>query len=95
MMERLLAAQKKSLARSPEELPFLWRSGWCGSFSSGNSILRVEFNPGRITSTSATTDARTVSRQALFPLRENLPPAQKGILYRGEYLVPVQPLPDF
>jgi len=94
MMERLLAAQKKAWSDLQKNYLSLEKR-LVRELSSGASILRVEFNPGRINSTSANTDALAVSSRACFLCRENLPPAQKGILYRGKYLVLCNPYPIF
>jgi hypothetical protein len=94
MMERLLAAQKKAWSDLQKNYLSLEKR-LVRELSSGASILRVEFNPGRINSTSSNTDALAVSSRACFLCRENLPPAQKGILYRGKYLVLCNPYPIF
>lgn len=94
MMERLLAAQKKDWPDLRKNCLSLEKR-LVRELSSGNSVLRAEFNPGRINSTSANTDARTISSRPCFLCRENLPSAQQGILYRAEYLVLCNPYPIF
>lgn len=94
MMESLLAAQKQAWPDLRKNYLSLEKR-LVRELTSGNSVLRVELNPGRITSTSANTDARSVSSRPCFLCLDNLPPAQKGILYRGEYLVLCNPYPIF
>ncbi len=94
LMERLLAAQKKDWPDLRKNCLSLEKR-LVRELSSGESALRVECNPGRITSTSANTDARSVSGRPCFLCLDNLPSAQKGILYRGEYLVLCNPFPIF
>ena len=54
---------------------------------------RVQFNPGRLKSTSAKVDARSIRSRPCFLCEAHLPPEQKGILYRDEFLLLVNPYP--
>ena len=40
--------------------------------------MKVQFNPGRITSSAAKVDAASISERKCFLCLENLPPAQRG-----------------
>ena len=60
----------------------------------GIKIL-LQFNPGRIKSTSAKTDDDSVSKRKCFLCIENLPEEQKGIEIRGKYLILCNPFPIF
>ena len=57
--------------------------------------IKVQFNPGRMTSTSAKVDPRSISERKCFLCTENLPPAQRGIPCDGDYLVLCNPFPIF
>ncbi len=57
--------------------------------------LRLQFNPGRIISTSATVDENTIKTRKCFLCNENLPKDQKGILYRNNFLILCNPFPIF
>ena len=57
--------------------------------------IKVQFNPGRLTSTVAKVDAASIKVRKCFLCTENLPPAQRGIPCDGEYLVLCNPFPIF
>jgi len=57
--------------------------------------IKVQFNPGRMTSTVAKVDATSIKERKCFLCTENLPPAQRGIPCDGEYLVLCNPFPIF
>jgi hypothetical protein len=57
--------------------------------------LKVQFNPGRIISTSAKVDAKSINERKCFLCPQNLPPEQKGILYKDEYIILCNPFPIF
>ena len=57
--------------------------------------IKVQFNPGRLISTVAKVDAASIKERKCFLCTENLPPAQRGILCDGEYLVLCNPFPIF
>lgn len=57
--------------------------------------IKVQFNPGRITSTSAKVDAKSIKERKCFLCVENLPDEQKGILYEDEFLILCNPFPIF
>ncbi|MFH0988944.1 MAG: DUF4922 domain-containing protein [bacterium] len=62
----------------------------CGYYS-----VFLQFNPGRIVSTSAKVDAKTISQRRCFLCVPHLPPEQKGILYNGTFLLLCNPAPIF
>jgi hypothetical protein len=62
----------------------------CDGFS-----VAVQFNPGRIKSTMADLDFRTIRNRKCFLCPENLPEPQKGILYHNEYFLLCNPAPIF
>jgi hypothetical protein len=57
--------------------------------------IKVQFNPGRMTSTVAKVDASSIKERKCFLCTENLPPAQKGIPCDGDYVVLCNPFPIF
>lgn len=57
--------------------------------------IKVQFNPGRITSTAAKVDAQSIRERQCFLCPANLPPSQRGILYESAYLVLGNPFPIF
>ena len=57
--------------------------------------IKVQFNPGRMTSTVAKVDATSIKERKCFLCAENLPPAQRGIPCDGDYLVLCNPFPIF
>jgi hypothetical protein len=55
----------------------------------------LQFNPGRIVSTGARVDAASIRARRCFLCVENLPPEQKGILFRDRFLILCNPAPIF
>jgi hypothetical protein len=59
----------------------------------------VQFNPARITSSSAKVDAQTIQERACFLCRHHLPPEQEVLPYTAqsgnEYLILCNPFPIF
>ncbi len=57
--------------------------------------IKIQFNPGRIISSSAKVDINSINNRKCFLCYENLPEEQKGILYKHEYLILCNPYPIF
>lgn len=57
--------------------------------------IKAQFNPGRIVSTSAKVDPKSIQQRKCFLCEENLPAEQKGILYKDEYIILINPFPIF
>lgn len=57
--------------------------------------IKVQFNPGRIISTSAKVDPKSIQERKCFLCEQNLPPEQKGILYKNNYIILINPFPIF
>ena len=55
----------------------------------------LQFNPGRIVSTGAKVDARSIRERRCFLCVENLPEPQKGIVYKDRFLILCNPAPIF
>ena len=64
-------------------------------FDFNNFKIKVQFNPGRIISSSAKVDSKSINNRTCFLCYENLPAEQKGILYKHEYLILCYPYPIF
>ncbi|MCX6138466.1 MAG: DUF4922 domain-containing protein [Ignavibacteriales bacterium] len=62
----------------------------CDGFS-----VRMQFNPGRLVSSSAKVDPKSIAARKCFLCRENLPLEQQGVLYGTETLVLCNPAPIF
>ncbi len=58
-------------------------------------VVKVQYNPGRLVSTSARVDSGSISGRPCFLCQRNLPPEQKAILFGGAYLILVNPFPIF
>jgi len=64
-------------------------------FEIDGSTVRLQFNPGRMRSSSAKVDAASIGARPCFLCVENLPDGQRGIPYGDDYLVLVNPFPIF
>lgn len=61
----------------------------------GDFKFKIQFNPSRITSTSAKVDKKSIENRNCFLCNENLPPQQKGIKYLKDYIILINPFPIF
>jgi hypothetical protein len=57
--------------------------------------IKVQFNPGRIKSTSADVEESSIKNRKCFLCLENLPEEQKGILFPGDFILLSNPFPIF
>ena len=57
--------------------------------------VRVQFNPGRITSSAAKVDEKSIRERLCFLCSANLPAQQRGLKYGDEYIVLCNPFPIF
>ena len=55
----------------------------------------VQFNPGRLVSSSAMVDVKSIDNRPCFLCIQNLPQEQRGLIYKDEYLILVNPFPIF
>ena len=55
----------------------------------------LQWNPGRIVSTGAKVDAKSIEARPCFLCVENLPKEQQGVLYGEDFLVLCNPAPIF
>lgn len=65
------------------------------SFDFNNFEVKIQFNPSRITSTSAKVDSKSISERKCFLCNNNLPTEQKGIKYKNDYVILFNPFPIF
>ena len=56
---------------------------------------KVQFNPARITSSSAKVDAASISQRKCFLCSANRPAEQKGVPYKEDYTILLNPYPVF
>lgn len=57
--------------------------------------VKVQFNPGRLTSSSAKVDPKSIRERKCFLCPANLPAKQRGIFWEDEYLILCNPYPIF
>lgn len=57
--------------------------------------ISVQFNPGRITSSAAKVDAKSIEARPCFLCERNRPPEQQGIPVEGDYIILINPFPIF
>ena len=65
------------------------------SFQFDGFKIKAQFNAGRMISTSAKVDPKSISERKCFLCTENLPAGQKGILYNSKYIILCNPFPIF
>lgn len=56
--------------------------------------LKIQFNPGRIVSSAAKVDKKSIAERKCFLCTDNLPPEQKGVR-TGNYTILANPFPIF
>ncbi|MEO8168472.1 MAG: DUF4922 domain-containing protein [bacterium] len=65
------------------------------TFTIDGHVYRVEFNPGRLTSTTAAVDDRSIRERKCFLCPDNLPAQQRAVRYRDDYAILCNPYPIF
>lgn len=61
----------------------------------GNFVARIQFNPGRLRSSEAKVDAKSVEARPCFLCKSNRPPQQKDLFFSDKYTILVNPFPIF
>ncbi len=61
----------------------------------GGAVIKVQFNPERITSSTAKVDSKSIQQRPCFLCNENRPKEQKGIEFNNDYEILVNPFPIF
>ena len=90
----LLAEQKASWSQLRQGYQAL-KAAEIRDVSCPGYTLKVQWNPQRIVSSAARVDPASIRARPCFLCRENLPEAQRAILYRKEYVVLCNPAPIF
>jgi hypothetical protein len=57
--------------------------------------ITLQYNPGRITSSSARVDAGSIEARPCFLCEKNRPQQQRGVLYADDYTILINPFPIF
>lgn len=57
--------------------------------------VRLQYNPGRVKSSLAVVAEKNQTKRPCFLCLDHLPEGQKGIYYRGDYLILCNPMPVF
>ncbi len=55
----------------------------------------IQFNPGRIVSSSAMVDTKSIEARPCFLCEENRPPQQRGVSYGDQFIILINPFPIF
>src|SRR5665647_3827557 len=56
------------------------------TFNYGDYHIDIQFNPERIISSAAKVDAKSIEALPCFLCEKNLPPQQRGLYFKNEYL---------
>jgi len=64
-------------------------------FQFDDFVIKVQFNPGRIISSAAKVDEKSIRERKCFLCYNNLPEQQKAIAFGNNYLILVNPFPIF
>ncbi len=94
-------ASKRLFELQKEEWPMLARgvksleTVKSKSFQFDGFNIKAQFNVGRMTSTSAKVDPKSIRERKCFLCTQNLPTEQKGILYNYNYIILCNPFPIF
>lgn len=94
LCRELLAEQKKAWPELREAYEFL-RNVRERDVGRRGSSIQLQYNPGRIKNSLARVGEVNAKEQRCFLCLDHLPEDQKGILYRGEYLILCNPMPVF
>lgn len=65
------------------------------TFGINGNTYKVQFNSARITSSAAKVDAKSIQERKCFLCQVNLPAQQKGIPFKDQYIILVNPFPIF
>lgn len=67
----------------------------CKSFTLRDKTVTLQWNPARLTSTSAKVDAKSIAERKCFLCSENRPQVQTGIDFNEHFNILVNPFPIF
>jgi len=65
------------------------------TFDYGDYHIDIQFNPERIVSSAAKVDVKSIEARPCFLCKKNLPPQQRGLSFKDEYIILVNPFPIF
>lgn len=65
------------------------------SFQFKHCTIKVQFNSGRMISTSAKVDAKSIKERKCFLCKDNLPIEQRALDYKDDFIILVNPFPIF
>jgi ATP adenylyltransferase/5',5'''-P-1,P-4-tetraphosphate phosphorylase II len=92
--DRLLQNQKTSWSQLRDGYASL-RSAQTRTVECVGFSVVLQFNPARIVSTGAKVDERSIRERRCFLCLQNLPEAQKGVLFQEHFLILCNPAPIF
>lgn len=91
----LLVNQQRSVwVLADKNFDALTRIQW-NNYDFGHFNIITQFNPERIRSSAAKTDAKTITERPCFLCLKNLPDEQKGMIFQDNYLILTNPFPIF
>lgn len=97
-----LASRAKALLAQQKTAWELLRNGYSSletiqvrTFDFDGFSIKVQFNPGRIVSSAAKVDAKSIAERKCFLCYNHLPAEQRGLLFDDNYLVLCNPFPIF
>jgi Domain of unknown function (DUF4922) len=97
-----LAAQTHALLEYQKRTWDLLRTGYESlkrvefrSMDLDGFAIRLQFNPGRMTSSTAKVDARSISERPCFLCARNLPADQRALPFGDDFLILCNPFPIF
>src|SRR5206468_12423094 len=100
-MHDLAAEAKKLLEEQKQEWPLLREnvaalaSVQTRAIEVDDFVLKVQFNPARLASTAAKTDAQSIRQRKCFLCQMNRPPEQRDVRFGDDYLILCNPFPIF
>jgi hypothetical protein len=65
------------------------------NFDFGHFKIIAQHNPGRIRSSAAKVDAKSIAERPCFLCKQNLPKEQKALIFRDKFLILSNPFPVF
>ncbi len=65
------------------------------AFDFDGFVIKVQFNPGRITSSAAKVDKKSIRERKCFLCMKHLPPEQRGVAFGDDYVILCNPFPIF
>jgi hypothetical protein len=65
------------------------------TFEFDGFVLKLQFNPGRLASSAAKVDPKSIAERKCFLCPAHLPPGQRGLAFERDYLLLVNPFPIF